>query len=104
MFDCVPDPADREQVRADFTTDIHAGFGETSLMLARYYNLPAAGGNVYKVEAKYRNDVFLSKTLEAVRQLRGTAATPISDVELALAHGNGGTLSSQATLILGNPS
>lgn len=40
---------------------------------------------------------------EAVRQLRGTAANPIAGAELALAHGNGGTLSSQATLILGGP-
>ncbi len=39
--------------------------------------------------------------VEAVRQLRGTAANPISGATLALAHGNGGTLSSQATLILG---
>lgn len=37
---------------------------------------------------------------EAVRQLRGEAASQIADVELALAHGNGGTLSSQATVIL----
>ena len=41
--------------------------------------------------------------VEAVRQLRGDAATPVSGAELALAHGNGGTLSSQATLILGGP-
>jgi acetyl-CoA acetyltransferase len=38
---------------------------------------------------------------EAVRQLRGEAASQIDGVELALAHGNGGTLSSQATVILG---
>lgn len=37
---------------------------------------------------------------EAVRQLRGEAASQIVDAELALAHGSGGTLSSQATLIL----
>lgn len=42
--------------------------------------------------------------VEAVRQLRGTAANPIEGAELALAHGNGGTLSSQATLVLGGPS
>ena len=39
--------------------------------------------------------------VEAVRQLRGDAAMPVDGVELALAHGNGGTLSSQATVILG---
>ena len=39
--------------------------------------------------------------VEAVRQLRGDAANPILGAELALAHGNGGTLSSQATVILG---
>lgn len=43
--------------------------------------------------------------VEAVRQLRGEAGErQIADVEIALAHGNGGTLSSQATLILGGPS
>jgi hypothetical protein len=37
-----------------------------------------------------------------VRQLRGEGgARQIDGVELALAHGNGGTLSSQATVILG---
>ena len=41
--------------------------------------------------------------VEAVRQLRGSAANPISGAELALAHGSGGTLSSQATVILGGP-
>jgi len=39
---------------------------------------------------------------EAVRQIRGEAANQIGDVNLALAHGNGGTLSSQATVILGS--
>ena len=39
--------------------------------------------------------------VEAVRQLRGDAASPIAGAKLALAHGNGGTLSSQATVILG---
>ena len=41
--------------------------------------------------------------VEAVRQLQGTCgARQVADVELALAHGNGGTLSSQATLVLGS--
>lgn len=41
--------------------------------------------------------------VEAVRQLRGEAGErQISGAETALAHGNGGTLSSQATLILGS--
>lgn len=39
--------------------------------------------------------------VEAVRQLRGEAANQIAGAETALAHGNGGTLSSQATVILG---
>ena len=39
--------------------------------------------------------------VEAVRQLRGDAATPVDGVELA--HGNGGRLSSQATVILSGP-
>ena len=38
--------------------------------------------------------------VEAVRQLRGDAANQITGAETALAHGNGGTLSSQATVIL----
>lgn len=40
--------------------------------------------------------------VEAARQVRGEAANQIKGVELALAHGNGGTLSSQATVILGS--
>jgi len=40
--------------------------------------------------------------VEAARQIRGEAANPIEGVEVALAHGNGGVLSSQATVILGS--
>ncbi|MEX6723901.1 acetyl-CoA acetyltransferase [Parapedomonas caeni] len=40
--------------------------------------------------------------VEAARQIRGEAANQLADVEVALAHGNGGTLSSQATVILGS--
>ncbi|KQX23329.1 MULTISPECIES: thiolase [unclassified Sphingomonas] len=40
--------------------------------------------------------------VEAARQVRGQAANQIADVEIALAHGNGGVLSSQATVILGS--
>jgi acetyl-CoA acetyltransferase len=44
--------------------------------------------------------VFL--VIEAVRQLRGQAGErQVRDARLALAHGNGGTLSSQSTVILG---
>jgi acetyl-CoA acetyltransferase len=39
---------------------------------------------------------------EAARQMRGQAANQIADAKLALAHGNGGTLSAQATVILGH--
>jgi acetyl-CoA acetyltransferase len=39
--------------------------------------------------------------VESVRQLRGDAASPIEGAEIALAHTNGGTLSSQATAIFG---
>jgi acetyl-CoA acetyltransferase len=39
--------------------------------------------------------------VEGVRQVRGTAANAVADVEVALVHTNGGTLSSQATAILG---
>jgi len=43
--------------------------------------------------------------IEAVRQLRGVApGKQIKDAEIALAHGNGGTLSSQVTAILGTQS
>ncbi|MBB4632411.1 thiolase [Sphingosinicella soli] len=40
--------------------------------------------------------------VEAARQIRGEAANQIEGVSTALAHGNGGTLSSQATVILGS--
>jgi acetyl-CoA acetyltransferase len=41
--------------------------------------------------------------IEAVRQLRGeSGARQVKDCEVAIAHGNGGVLSSQATVILGN--
>lgn len=48
----------------------------------------------------------MTKVIEAVRQLRGEAgaAVQVPDRELALAHGNGGSLgtgSAAATLILG---
>jgi hypothetical protein len=40
--------------------------------------------------------------VESVRQLRGEAgARQVKGAKLALAHGNGGVLSSQATVILG---
>jgi len=40
--------------------------------------------------------------VEAARQIRGEAANQLPGIDLALAHGNGGTLSSQATVILGS--
>jgi len=43
----------------------------------------------------------LMAIVEAVRQLRGEAAAQLPNPQFALAHGNGGTLSSQATIILG---
>ncbi|AEC21217.1 thiolase [Pusillimonas sp. T7-7] len=42
--------------------------------------------------------------VEAARQIEGVCnERQVSDVNLALAHGNGGVLSSQATVILGSP-
>lgn len=41
--------------------------------------------------------------VEAARQLRGEAANQVAGAEVGLAHGNGGTLSSQATVVLGGP-
>ena len=40
--------------------------------------------------------------VEAARQLRGEAANQLPRAEVALAHGSGGTLSSQATVIMGS--
>lgn len=46
--------------------------------------------------------IFL--VIEAVRQLRGQAAArQVQGADIALVHGNGGTLSSQSTAILGGP-
>jgi acetyl-CoA acetyltransferase len=40
--------------------------------------------------------------IEAVRQLRGQCdARQVANAQLAVVHGNGGTLSSQSTAILG---
>ncbi|GAB7551069.1 acetyl-CoA acetyltransferase [Novosphingobium resinovorum] len=44
----------------------------------------------------------LFAVIEAARQIRGEAANQLSGVDVALAHGNGGTLSSQATVVLGS--
>ena len=40
--------------------------------------------------------------IEAARQIRGEAANQQPGIDVALAHGNGGTLSSQATVIVGS--
>ena len=41
--------------------------------------------------------------IEAARQIRGDApGIQLKDIDLALAHGNGGVLSSQVTAILGS--
>lgn len=40
--------------------------------------------------------------IEAARQIRGDAANQLPNVNIALAHGNGGTLSSQATVVMGS--
>lgn len=40
--------------------------------------------------------------IEAARQIRGDAANPLQDVNLCLAHTNGVTLSSQASVVLGS--
>ena len=40
--------------------------------------------------------------IEAVKQLRGVCGTrQVAGAELAVVHGNGGTLSSQSTAVLG---
>ena len=44
----------------------------------------------------------LMAMVEAARQVRGEAANQIKGANTALAHGNGGTLSAQATVILGS--
>jgi acetyl-CoA acetyltransferase len=40
---------------------------------------------------------------EAVRQLRGESTSQVAGAEVALAHAQGGIMSSHATLILGSP-
>lgn len=41
--------------------------------------------------------------VEAVRQMRGEAANQITGARTAIAHGNGGTLSAQGTVVFGHP-
>jgi acetyl-CoA acetyltransferase len=40
--------------------------------------------------------------VEAARQLRGESTGQVEDCHVALAHGNGGVLSSQCTVLLGD--
>jgi hypothetical protein len=43
--------------------------------------------------------------IEAVRQVRGECGSrQVKDCEISLAHGNGGVLSSQCTVLFGAPS
>ena len=50
-----------------------------------------------------RNPIEPKNLVEAEAQITGTAgARQVPDVNVAVAHGNGGVLSSQATVILGS--
>ena len=53
----------------------------------------------------FRGDMTIVRAthgIEAVRQVRGECGQrQVKDCEIALAHGNGGVLSSQSTVILG---
>jgi acetyl-CoA C-acetyltransferase len=82
------------------------GFVADGALLAPHGRLPfnTDGGGLCNNHPANRGG--MTKVIEAVRQLRGeaSAAVQVPDCELALAHGNGGSLgtrSAAATLILG---
>jgi acetyl-CoA C-acetyltransferase len=82
------------------------GFVADGALLAPYGRLPfnTDGGGLCNNHPVNRGG--MTKVIEAVRQLRGEANAPVQvpDCEIALAHGNGGSLgtrSAAATLILG---
>jgi acetyl-CoA C-acetyltransferase len=82
------------------------GFVADGALLAPHGRLPfnTDGGGLCNNHPGNRGG--MTKVIEAVRQLRGeaSAAVQVPDCELALAHGNGGSLgtrSAAATLILG---
>jgi acetyl-CoA C-acetyltransferase len=82
------------------------GFVADGSLLAPHGRLPfnTDGGGLCNNHPANRGG--MTKVIEAVRQLRGeaSAAVQVPDCELALAHGNGGSLgtrSAAATLILG---
>jgi acetyl-CoA C-acetyltransferase len=82
------------------------GFVAEGALLAPHGALPfnTDGGGLCNNHPTNRGG--MTKVIEAVRQLRGEASAPVQvpDCEIALAHGNGGSLgtrSGAATLILG---
>ena len=103
--------------RAALREDVHAVHGELTAAVLQAGDEPADELSSKQIAEALMNSVNtngggLSCThpgmygiftvIEAVRQLRGEAgARQVAGVQTALAHGNGGTLSSQSTAILG---
>lgn len=101
-------PRGRSAIVSSATYGIGEAPGLTSLDLAVRASVQAPGGelpvntNGGGLSCVHPGMYGLFTMVEAAQQLAGNAGErQVPDAKLALAHGNGGELSSQATLVLG---